>query len=175
MTESRWHEEGSKPRGYKPESYGCLLGGELGYNYMSANRLVKRGKDSQPAQGKGHEQSVSDRERHLTPRGSVDLTDIQDAELGPAGGAGHRATQPGLWVLLVLAAGKPLPQAGQAPHGPAVALLTLPIASLGIFLAQTKELDACWGLHAADARFQLLGDTQAHAQIDNHLCIHIHR
>ncbi len=55
----------------------------------------------------------------------VDQTDVQYTELGPAGGAGDSAGQPGLGSLLVLAAGKPSTKTGQTPHGSAETLLAL--------------------------------------------------
>ena len=57
--------------------------------------------------------------------GSADQTHVKDAELGPAGGAWHAAGQPGFRPVLVLAAGEPAAQTGQAPHGSAEALPAL--------------------------------------------------
>lgn len=80
-------------------------------------------------------------------------TDVQDAEFGPAGGAGDSAGQPGLWVLLILSTGEPLAHASQAPHGAAVALLALPLAGI---LAHLHQLHVGHDLHATNARLQLL-------------------
>lgn len=63
------------------------------------------------------------------------------------------ARQPGLWVLLVLSAGKPFAHAGEAPHWTTVALLTFPFIWL---LAVLDELDVCNSLHASYAWLQLL-------------------
>lgn len=68
-------------------------------------------------------------------------------------------------MLLVLPAGKPLAHAGQAPHGPAVALLALPLVGL---LAVLDELDVGNGLHAAYARLQLLREEKNHQNCDLH-------
>lgn len=56
-------------------------------------------------------------------------------------------------MLLVLPAGKPLAHAGEAPHGPAVALLALALVRL---LAVLDELDVGNSLHAPYAWLQLL-------------------
>lgn len=85
---------------------------------------------------------------------SAGNADVQDAKLGPAGGAGHPAAQPRLRPLLVLPAGKPLAHTGETPHGPAVALLALPLA---FFLAHAQQLNVGALLHAANAGLQLLG------------------
>ena len=90
--------------------------------------------------------------------GSAGHADVQDAELGPAGGARHPAAQPGLGPLLVLPTGEPLAHAGQAPHGAAVALLALALAlALSLSRAQAQQLDVGHLLHAADTGLQLLG------------------
>lgn len=56
-------------------------------------------------------------------------------------------------MLLVLSAGKPFAHAGEAPHGPTVALLAFPFIWL---LAVLDELDVSSSLHTPYARLQLL-------------------
>lgn len=63
------------------------------------------------------------------------------------------AGQPGLWMLLVLAACKPLAHTGEAPHGAAVALLTLSFVRL---MAILHQLDVGVSLHAANTGLQFL-------------------
>ena len=89
----------------------------------------------------------------VPPGGSAHGAHVQDAEARAAGGAGHAAGQPGVRALRVLAAGKPLAHAGEAPHGAAVALLAL---AHGCRLAGLHQLHAGPSLHAADACLQVL-------------------
>lgn len=68
-------------------------------------------------------------------------------------------------MLLVLSAGKPLAHAGEAPHGPAVALLAFPLVRL---LAVLDELDVSNSLHTPYAWLQLLREEKKHQNCELH-------
>ena len=81
------------------------------------------------------------------------MTHVQHTEVGPTRGARGPAAEPGLGLVLVLAAGKPLAHALEAPHGPAVAGHAVAAVHA---VAQLVQLHVGHLLHAADAVLHLL-------------------